>query len=653
LQSPEITKTFLQTAIYGLVWLAFPSANNNHPRYHPAGVMPVHLVTFYNGPVLKGRLRSESKNYKGENGMAVSRNPQSSKPGPLPGEGRRLNGFALFSVLTALLFTLFLEALDQTVVTTALPKIISTLQGFDRYIWSVTAYALASITVIPIVGKLSDQFGRKWFLFGGSLIFLIGSMLSGAAQTMDQFIAFRALQGFGAGTGISLGFAIVADIFPPQERAKWGGLFGAVYGISNLVGPTLGGWLTDHGPLLGDLITDNTRWRWVFYLNLPIGLIALSAILIYLPANLSERSADGYTRWAAIRRVDFLGAILLAAATICLLLGLNWGSNQTYDWNSPQVIIILAAAGVLYLLFVLAERFAAEPIMPLDLFGNRTFTVASLLSMLQLMVLVGLIVYMPLYLQGILGESATNAGELVTPLTFSSVVGAMFAGFAVGKLKRYKAITIVAALLLVVGSFLIMSMTASTETWVAVIFMIIAGLGLGPFFTVLTLSVQNSLPRSRLGVGTGAVRFFGSLGGVLGLAVVGTVVNNSLANELPQRLPVQAVQQLAPAALKLATNPQVLVNAAYRESVVQTAQSMAPQAGSQTVGLLNQVFEAVKQAFTVALQQGFLVVLIFSGLALLFTFLFKDVPLVDQPAEAEVEPLEELEPGKNLSNFSS
>ncbi|HEX6480431.1 MAG TPA: MFS transporter, partial [Ktedonobacteraceae bacterium] len=230
--------------------------------------------------------------------------------------GRRLHGAALISVIIGLMLTLLLEALDQTVVGTALPKIVGSLQGFDRYTWAVTAYILASTTMIPIAGKLSDQFGRKWFLIVGTAIFLLGSALSGASQTMNQFIAFRALQGLGAGVGIALAFVVVADMFPPAERTKWQSLFGVVYGLSNLIGPTLGGWLTDHGPLVGTVVTETTRWRWVFYINVTIGLIALAALLIYLPANISARSND-YTGWAAVRRIDFSGAILSATATIC------------------------------------------------------------------------------------------------------------------------------------------------------------------------------------------------------------------------------------------------------------------------------------------------------------------------------------------------
>src|SRR5947209_10287024 len=207
------------------------------------------------------------------------------------GSGRRILGFALVSILVALMLPLLLEALDQTVVGTALPRIVGELQGFDRYTWVVTAYLLASTTMIPIVGKLSDQFGRKWFFVVGVVIFLTGSALSGSSQTIDQLIAFRAIQGLGAGTGIALVFTVVGDIFPPAERARWQGIFAAVYGFSSVVGPTVGGWLTDHGPLVGGLITDATRWRWVFYINLPLGIIALAVLLSYLPANISARSS--------------------------------------------------------------------------------------------------------------------------------------------------------------------------------------------------------------------------------------------------------------------------------------------------------------------------------------------------------------------------
>jgi EmrB/QacA subfamily drug resistance transporter len=560
----------------------------------------------------------------------------------------RLHGFALFSVLAALLLTLLLEALDQTVVGTALPRIIGSLQGFDRYTWAVTAYTLASITMIPIVGKLSDQFGRKWFLVAGTTIFLLGSALAGASQSMDQLIAFRVLQGLGAGIGIALVFTVVGDIFPPAERAKWQSLFGVVYGFSNLVGPTLGGWLTDHGPLVGNIVTDATRWRWVFYINVPVGIVALAALLIYLPTNISERSS-AYSGWAAVRRIDFLGALLAAAATICLMLGLTLGSDQSYSWSSPQVVGILLAAGIIYALFVLAERFVVEPILPLDLFRNQVFAASAALSLLQMMVLVGLVIYLPLFLQGVLEVSATYAGAAITPLTLSSVVGAALAGLMVATFKRYHAVTILGALIMTAGVFLLTRMTPSTGLLQAAIYMVIAGVGLGTFFSVLTVAAQNALPRTMLGVGTGAVRFVGQLGAVLGVAIVGTVVNQTLSSDILKRLPATTAQQLTPAGLKFATSPQALVNPAYRNTVVHTAKSFAtahippgPQhdqivaaVGAQAQHLLNQVFEALRLSLAVATQHGFVTVLVFSFAAILVTFFLKDIPMTQQEDHSE------------------
>ncbi len=582
-------------------------------------------------------------------------------------QSRRLRGFALFSVLAALMLTLLLEALDQTIVGTALPRIIGVLQGFDRYTWAVTAYTLASVTMVPIVGKLSDQFGRKWFLVTGASVFLIGSALSGAAQTMNELIAFRALQGLGAGIGIALVFTVVGDLFPPAERAKWQGIFGVVYGFSNLIGPTLGGWLTDHGPLLGTLVTDDTRWRWVFYINLPIGILALALLLIYLPTNISQRTMT-HTGWAAVRRIDFQGALLVAVGTICLLLGLTWGSNSTYAWNSWQVIGILATAGILYVAFVVTERFAREPILPLDLFRNQVFSAALFLSFIQLMVLVGLIVYLPLFLQGVLGISATNSGEVITPLTISSVIGASLAGFFVATFKRYQLVTIIGAIIMTVGVFLLTRLEITTSLGTAIVYMVIAGLGLGTFFSVLALAAQNSVPRSRLGVGTAAVRFFGQLGAVLGVAIVGSVVNSTLSSDIVTRVPASTIKQLTPQGFQFATNPQVLVNSTYHDTVVQTAEHFAvssatahippgpqhaqlvaaatAQAVQQVQTLLNQVFEALKLSLAYALQHGFFVVFLLGCLMIVGAIFMKDVPLTAREHEyaPEAKPAETAEP---------
>lgn len=566
--------------------------------------------------------------------------------------GSRIRGIALVSVLAALMLTLLLEALDQTIVGTALPSIVGSFQGFDRYSWVVTAYLLASTTMIPVVSKLSDQFGRKWFLIAGVVIFLAGSVLSGLSQSMNQLIIFRGIQGIGAGTGIALVFTAVGDVFTPAERARWQGIFSGVYGFSSVVGPTLGGWLTDHGPLLGNLVTDTTRWRWIFYINLPVGILALLALIIYLPARLSQPS-NTYRGWAALKRVDFLGALLASTATVCLLLGLSWGSDQTYTWGSAQVIGTLVAAGVLYSAFFVVERFVSEPLLPLNLFRTQVFSASAALSFFMGMVLLPMVIYLPLFLQGVLGESATNSGLVLTPLTISMVVGAGFSGFLIGRLGRYQLLTIIAVVVLSVGVFFLGRMDENTSYLQAGLFMVLAGIGMGLFFPVQTLAAQNSVPPRLIGVGTGVVTYLRALGQTLGVAVAGTVVNNTIANDLLTRVPANAVQQLTPQGWQAATNTEILIDPQYRATVLHTAQHFASQAAAkqaaaqvppgpqqqaaaqhaatqaaqQVAHLLNQVFDALKQSMVLAIQHGLLVVLIFCAGALIAALFLKDIPL--------------------------
>ena len=487
----------------------------------------------------------------------------------------RLRGFALISVLSALMLTLLLEALDQTIVGTAMPRIIQELHGLDRYSWVVTAYILASMTMIPIVGKLSDQFGRKWFLLCGTALFLLGSMLAGASQSMDQLIIFRAVQGLGSGIGIALIATVMADLFPPDQRAKWSGLFGLVYGVSNLFGPTLGGWLAEHGPLLGNLVTESSRWRWVFYINLPLGLIAVAALLVFLPANLSVRTT-AWNGWESLRRIDFLGATLCAAATICLMLGLTKGGEQVSAWTSTPVLGLLAASMLLFVLFLFVERRAYEPILPLDLFRNRIFSVGASLSLLQGMTLLGLALYLPLFFQGALAVSPTSAGLIMTPFSMSMVVGAVVSTQVMGKLKRYRVIGIVAALLMSAGTFLVTLMTPATGIALAIAILVLTGVGIGPFFSLPMVAVQNALPAERLGISTAGLRYLGQLGASLGIAIVGTVISSSFSGDPMNHLPTTTGSKLA---------------------------------------------------LSVALQHGFIAVLIFALIALVAAFFLKDVPL--------------------------
>jgi predicted MFS family arabinose efflux permease len=418
------------------------------------------------------------------------------------------------------------------------------------------------------------------------------------------------------------------------------------------VGPTLGGWLTDHGPLLGTLVTEATRWRWIFYINLPVGILALLALIIYMPTRISQPS-NTYRGWAALKRVDVLGALLASGATICLLLGLSWGSDQTYAWSSAPVISMLVAAGVLYLIFFVVERFAIEPLLPLDLFRSQVFSSDSILTLCMGMILLPAVIYLPLFLQGVLGESPTNSGLVLTPLTISIVIGAGISGFIIGRQGRYQLQTILAVVVLVVGIFLLGRMTAETTYLQAGIYMAITGVGMGVFFPVQTLAAQNAVARNRIGVGTGVITYLRALGQTLGVAIVGTVVNNTIASDLPTRVPAGTVQRLTPAGWQAATNTEVLIDQKYRDTVLHTAQRIvgqaaakqasanlppgprqqaiaqqaAAQAAAQVAHLLSQVFDALKQTMVLAIQHGLLVVLCFCGAAFLAALFLKDIPL--------------------------
>lgn len=573
----------------------------------------------------------------------------------------RLRGFALASVLIALMLTLLLAALDQTIVSTALPTILTDLNGFDRYTWVVTAYLISSTLVIPVVGKLSDQFGRKWFIVAGVIIFLVGSALSGASQTMNQLIAFRALQGLGAGALLSLVFTSVGDIFTPAERARWQGLFVGVFGLASVIGPSLGGWITDY-----------SSWRWVFYVNLPVGVIALFFLLFYLPSSISVRST-AYTGWAAVRRIDFAGALTAAGATVTLLLGLTWG-GQTYPWGSWQVVGALVAAGVLFATFAIVEIYAAEPILPLDLFRNPIFAAGSLMSLLVGMALFAVVIYLPLFIQGVLGQSAANSGTVITPLTLSLVVAAIAGGQLVSRVGRYQWLAVLGGVVLLIGIFLLSRMGVSTPLLTVTLFMVVVGLGLGLLQPVLTLAVQNALPRSRLGVGTGAVTYLRSLGSTLGTAIVGSVVSNTITGDIGGRLAkIPNANKLPAVIISAATNQQVLVSPSLRSSLVTkvtqgaisqgTTQALAQvkahaegvvPAGPtheqqvaaivaqakpgivhqvtaavtpQMQSLFTQIFAATRESLALGIQHAFTVSLLIAAAAIVLSIFLKDVPL--------------------------
>ncbi len=356
------------------------------------------------------------------------------------------------TVLTMIgvLMVMLLASLDQTIVSTAMPRIIADLQGFDRYTWVSTAYLLTSTVMVPIYGKLSDLLGRKPIFLFGVVVFLAGSALSGTAQSMNQLILFRAFQGIGAGALIPIAITIVGDLFTPRERGKWQGLTGGVFGLSAIIGPTLGGW-----------ITQNTTWRWIFYVNLPIGIAALLVLIFLMPALRGK---------ATNVSIDYTGAALLVLGTVPLLLGFTFAGSQ-YDWLSPQIIGLFAGAVVALTAFVFyearLERRGGQPIIEPGLFKNSVFSVSTVVTMIFGMGLFGSIFFIPLFVQGVIGGSATNSGLILTPLLLTSVVGSIVSGQLVSRLGKYKWIAILGMLVSVAGTLLLVRLDCCWCAWMS------------------------------------------------------------------------------------------------------------------------------------------------------------------------------------------
>ena len=497
--------------------------------------------------------------------------------------------------MIGLFLSFFLAALDQTIVATALPKIVGELHGFSLYAWVATAYLLATATVIPIVGKLSDQFGRKWFLVGGIVLFLAGSALSGTSQTITQLILFRGLQGIGAGCVTPLVSTLLGDIFSPLERGRWQGVFVGLAAIAAII-----------GPLVGGLITDHTTWRWIFYVNLPIGVLALLAIIAWLPASISLRSSR-LRGWAAIRRIDVPGALSAAAATICLLLGLSWGGG-TYPWASAQVIGVLAAAVVLYTTFFIIERKVSEPILPLDLLRNQVFAAGSLLALAFGFVFLGIVFYLPLFIQAVLGQTSTSSAAALTPLLLAVTGGALLTGWLVSKIGRYQLLSVIGAVILTGGTVLLTTLGTMTALGFVTITMIVMGVGFGVINNIFTLAVQNAVPAGRLGVGTGAINYLRVTGQTVGTAILAAVVVNASSSKLASYLPA-AARRLPSSVLAQATNQQVA------------------QLSAQISHLFAQIFAAGRLALAGGLHAGFFVLVGVSVAMFILTLFLKDVPL--------------------------
>ena len=417
-------------------------------------------------------------------------------------------------ILGAVLLGIFLAALDQTIVGTALPRIVTDLAGNDLYVWAFTAYLLTATVSGPLYGKLSDLFGRRpIFLFGVS-VFLVGSLLCGISGEMWQFLVFRGIQGLGAGALFPIALAIIGDIFAPSERGKYQGFFGAVFGVSSLIGPAIGG-----------LITDNFGWNWIFYVNIPLGVIVLYVIWRTLPTRVIT---------GADRHLDYLGASLLVGALVPILIGFT--NKQFGEWTDPDVGGLIAIGLVMAAGFVWAESRAHEPIVPLGLFKIRTFTASVMSMFLAAMGFFAAIDFLPRWFQVVAGSSATESGYQILPLLGGLIISAIAAGQIVARTGRYKALIAGALVLLAIGLFLLTNIRPDTPQPLIWLWMAIAGLGIGPSFAVFTLAVQNAVPVRQLGTATSSLTLFQQVGGTVGLAITGTLFASTLVDEIPGQL---------------------------------------------------------------------------------------------------------------------
>ena len=523
------------------------------------------------------------------------------------------------SILAGVLLAMLLGALDATIVGPAMPKIVGELGGMSLLAWVFTIYSLTSTIAIPIVGKLSDLYGRKWFYLSGITIFMIGSALSGAAgeswinsivsslsgapNQMLQLIVFRGLQGLGGGMMMANGMAIIGDLFDPRERGRYQGLMGGVFGLASVFGPALGGWLT-----------DAASWRWIFYINVPVGIFALAVLAMVMP-----RPVHGQQH-----RVDWWGALALTAGMVPLLLALSWGGT-VYGWGSASIVALLGGAVVALVVFGLRELRASEPILDLRLFKDRGFSASMAVLFLSGAAMFSAIMFLPLFLQSVLGRSASNSGALLTPMMISLVIGSVLTGQLISRTGRYKLYGIVGLAISVVGMYLLSGLGVATSNSMVVVDMLLVGFGLGVTMPLFTISLQSQFP-TRMGEVTGALQFFRSIGGTVGVALLGGVMNAAFARELTSLVARDAGKfgAAAPILDRLTADPARLLN-------VGALQAIAAKLPPQALALLVPFFADVKVALANGIASTFFWGFVLLAAAFLMMWFVREVPLTGKP----------------------
>jgi EmrB/QacA subfamily drug resistance transporter len=529
---------------------------------------------------------------------------QSAEGQPTVQTTNRISGNRRWWALGAVLLTIFFGSLDQTVVAAAMPVIVGDLKGFDIYAWVFTAYLITSAITVPIYGKLSDTYGRKPFYVFGLGLFIVGSALSGQAHSMLELIIYRGLQGIGAGAMLSMPRATIGDIFNPRERGRWMGVISMTFGLASIVGPYLGGW-----------ITDNLGWPWIFYINLPVAGLALAGTIYALPQVRIEGEVS----------VDWLGSALLIVGLVPMLVAFTW-AGSTYPWGSPVIIGMFIFSALTLAIFVWAEIRAKDPIIPITFFEVPIFSTTTIIGFLISVGMFGTLLFLPLYVQGVLGFSAANSGAIMTPMMVSFIIAALIAGQLMTRSGKYKLVSLLAAVLMAAGLYLFTRLGVNTAYTTVIIDMLVLGLGIGALLPILNVAVQNAFPYSVMGIVNAAQQFVRSMGAVIAAPILGTVLANTFAAQMQENIPPalkQAIAQLPPSARQAFSDPQSLTNA-QTQAAIQTRFQTFGSAGNQ---LYHQFINAVHQSMATGMRELFIIALFFGIAGLVATFFLPEIPL--------------------------